>query len=134
RLENLPPDLREKVYQHLESLDPSAFEVRDREALCARLLKQIADHRRFAQASWAMPNEDLERLKGIYDRFQPEDMIRQVVPLFTGFPHLLDASQVTGDLNMEGQHEVAYQAQVAAAQRVYETKGLPGLWELGEAA
>jgi transcriptional regulator with XRE-family HTH domain len=134
RLENLPPDLREKVYQHLESLDPAAFEVRDREALCAQLRKQLADHRRFAQAYWAMPKEDLERLKGIYDRFQLEDMIRQVVPLFTGFPHLLDAPQLTSDLNIEGQHEAAYQAQVAAAQRVYETKGLPGLWELGEAA
>jgi hypothetical protein len=73
-------------------------------------------------------------LRGIHDRFQPEDIVRQAAPLFTGVPHLLDAPHLTADLDIEKQNEAAYQAQVSAAQRVYETKGLSGLWELGEVA
>jgi transcriptional regulator with XRE-family HTH domain len=134
RLENLPPDLREKMYQHLESLDPSVFEINDRERLCKQIRKQIADHRRFSHAEWAMPNEDIERLRGIYEHFEPEDLIRQVAPLFTGVPHLLDAPHLTADLDREKQNDAAYQAQVAAARSVYEEQGLPGLWALGEVA
>ena len=129
RLENLPPPLRERVYQYLESLDPLTFKMSDREALCAKLRKQIATHRRFSHEHWAMPSKDLERLKDIYERFKPEDMILQVAPLFTGAPHLLDEPDEP-DMNMH--NDAAYQAQVAAAQRVYETKGLAGLLTLME--
>lgn len=145
-VQNLPPPLRVAVLDHLESLDPAAFDTSNREAICAELRQQIANHRRFSHAPWAMPREDVDRLRAIYERFKPENLLRQVLPLFTAVPHLLDepdGSDITMDEEAankmevaaarQGKHEEAvYQAQVAAAQQVYQAEGLTGLLTLIE--
>jgi hypothetical protein len=130
RIENLPPLVRTTVLEYLESLDPAALDTSSREAVCAILREQIARHRRFSQAQWAMPIEDIARLRAIYERFKSEDMIQQVSPLFTASPHLLDEPE---EPDMKKHEDAVYQAQVAAAQQVYQAEGLTGLFTLIEA-
>ncbi len=91
-----------------------------------------------------MPSEDLERLRAIHERFKPEDMLQQVLPLFTASPHLLDepeepdmkkheeaVNEIEVAAARQKKHEEAvYQAQVAAAQQVYQAEGLTGLFTL----
>jgi len=145
-VQNLPPPLRTTVLDHLESLDPTVFNTNSREAICAELRKQIASHRRFSQAPWAMPSSDLDRLRAIHERFKPEDMLQQVLPLFTASPHLLDEpeepdmkkhEEAVNEIEVAAarhkKHEEAvYQAQVAAAQQMYQAEGLTGLYTLIE--
>ncbi len=143
-VQNLPPPSRTTVLDHLESLDPTVLDTSSRKAICAELREQIASHRRFSQAPWAMPSEDLERLRAIHERFKPEDMLQQVLPLFTASPHLLDepeepdmkkheeaVNEIEVAAARQKKHEEAvYQAQVAAAQQVYQAEGLTGLFTL----
>ena len=143
-VQNLPASSRSTVLDHLESLDPTVFDTSGLEAICAELRKQIADHRRFSKARWAMLSEDVDRLRAIYERFKPEDMLQQVLPLFTSSPHLVDEpeepdmtkhEEAVGEIQVaaarQKKHEEAmYQAQVAAAQRVYQAEGLTGLFTL----
>ena len=129
RIENLPPQLRTTVLEYLELLDPAAFGISSREAICTILREQIAQHRRFSQAQWAMPGEDIARLKAIYERFESEDMMQQVSPLFTSLPHLLDEPE---EPDMKKHEDAVYQAQLAAVQWVYQAEGLTGLFRLIE--
>ncbi len=130
RVENLPPPLRTTVLNFLESLDPTALDTGSRAAVCAELREQIARHRRFSQAPWAMPGEDIDRLRAIYEHFKPEDMIQRVSPLFTALPQLLDEPE---EPDVKKHEDAVYQAQVAAAQLVYQAEGLTGLFTLIEA-
>lgn len=145
-VQNLPPTSRTTVLDHLESLDPAVMDTSSREAICAELREQIASHRRFSQAPWAMPSEDLDRLRAIHERFKPEDMLQQVLPLFTASPHLLDepeepnmtkhgesVNEIQVVAARQKKHaEAVYQAQVAAAHQVYQAEGLTGLFTLIE--
>src|SRR5712692_401374 len=130
RVENLPPPVRATVIDYLESLDPAAFDIGRRQAICAELREQIARHRRFSQAQWAMPSQDVDRLRALYERFKPEDMIQQVSPLFTASPQLLDEPE---EPDAKKHEDAVYQAQVAAVQQVYQAEGLRGLLTLIEA-
>jgi hypothetical protein len=130
RVENLPPPLRAAVLDYLESLDLSSFDAGSRETVCAKLREQISRHHRFSQAQWAMPSQDIDRLRAIYERFKPEDITQQVSPLFTTGPQLLDEPEEPDVKKHEG---AVYQAQVAAAQQVYQAEELTGLFTLIEA-
>ncbi len=129
RVENLPPPLRAAVLDYLELLDPVAFDTGSRESICAKLREHVARHRRFSQALWAMPSKDVDLLRAIYERFKPEDMIQQVLPLFTAWPQLLDEPE---EPDVKKHEDAVYQAQVAAAQQVYQAEGLSGLFTLIE--
>jgi len=58
-----------------------------------------------------MPGEDIARLKAIYERFEPEDMMQLVSALFTGSPHLLDEPE---EPDMKKHEDAVYQALLAA--------------------
>jgi len=77
-----------------------------------------------------MPNLDIDRLRAIYESFKPQDMIQQLSPLFTAWPQLLDEPE---ELDVKKHEDAVYQAQVAAAQQVYQAEGLSGLFTLIEA-
>jgi len=108
---------------------PAAFDTGSRETVCAKLRAQISRHHRFSQAQWAMPSQGIDRLRAIYERFKPEDMIQQVSPLFTAGPQLLDEPEGP---DVKKHEDAVYQAQVAAAQQVYQAEGLTGLFTLIE--
>lgn len=76
-----------------------------------------------------MPSQGIDRLRAIYERFKPEDMIQQVSPLFTAGPQLLDEPEGP---DVKKHEDAVYQAQVAAAQQVYQAEGLTGLFTLIE--
>lgn len=63
-----------------------------------------------------MPTTDMERLKVMYERFAPEDMIQQVLPLFTAWPQLLDEPE---EPDVKKHEDAVYQAQVSAVQKIY---------------
>jgi len=129
RLEILPSPLRARVCDYLESLDPSVFDSSSREAVCAGLRTQIAQHRRFSQAQWAMPATDIERLNAIYKRFAPEDLIQRVLPLFKAWPQLLDEPE---EPDVKKHEDAVYQAQVSAVKQVYLAEGVAGIFRLIE--
>ena len=76
-----------------------------------------------------MPSKDVDLLRAIYERFKPEDMIQQVLPLFTAWPQLLDEPE---EPDVKKHEDAVYQGQVAAAQQVYQAEGLSGLFTLIE--
>ena len=145
-VQNLPPPSRTTILDYLESLDPTVFDTPSREVICAELREQIARHRRFSHAQWAMPGEDLDRLRAIHERLKPEEMLQQALPLFTASPHLLDEpeepdmkrhKEAVNEIDVAAarqklHEEAVYQAQMAAAQYLYQAEGLTGLFSLIE--
>lgn len=87
----LPPSDRERVLQGLDqaaSLDVLGYD--DRLMLWERIHKEVARHRRFAQAEWSMSDDSLSRLQSIADRLEPTDRVERFAYLFDWHPDLPD--------------------------------------------
>jgi hypothetical protein len=125
---DLPPSSRELVFTYLELLDPSAFDNSSRSTMWAKLREQVSRHRRYADAQWAMPKENIDRLATIYEHFKPEDLVQQVAWLFTSRPQLPEAE----DNDFDKYSAAIYDAQAFAIQQVYQAEGLVGLFTLIE--
>jgi hypothetical protein len=54
------------------------------------LREVISRHREFPDADWAMPKEFVNRLQGVYERFEPDDPILRRAHLFATTPKLLE--------------------------------------------
>lgn len=87
----LPPSDRERILDFLDqAADPDALSHGDRLMLWERIHKEVARHRRFAEAEWSMADEPLTRLQIIADRLEPTDRVERFAYLFDWHPDLPD--------------------------------------------
>lgn len=79
-LANLAPYDRKKVLDWADAIHP---EVKQTEyTTWETIRKTLNHHRSFPDAEWAMPESDLKRLEGLYNKLKPADIINQFIWLF----------------------------------------------------
>lgn len=88
--DNLFIEQRQMLLKRMDELDPSVFSATDRSIICDCLRKTTLRHREFADAAWAMPMADVERLEAIYTRLEPEDLIARHGWLFSNRVSVLE--------------------------------------------
>ncbi len=80
RLRDLSPH-RETALKLLEA-SRAGFDASGRAVLWGKMRSVLHRHRQFPGAEWALPEDVLRRLEGIYERFAPEDPLERVAWLF----------------------------------------------------
>ena len=94
--------------------------------LWGKMRSVLHHHRQFPGAEWALPEDVLQRLEGIYERFAPEDPLARVAWLFDRSVAL--PNPATGEWQAE-QREVEA-ARGSAARGLYEKWGRGKILEL----
>ena len=69
-LPSLPPQSRAALFERLD--DPERFESAARVELWAVMRAEAAKNREYANATWALPEADVERLEALVARYQPQ--------------------------------------------------------------
>jgi len=88
---NLPPDAQDEVIDRLLADDPAALGEDAQAEMRGALRSVIAHHRRFQDAEWAMPAEQVDRLAEAYRRLEPDGEIERREWLFADRVDLPDA-------------------------------------------
>lgn len=135
-LSHLPGDLRSRVADRLESLRP---DVLADEHVREPLRELVSRHRRYSDADWAMPKDEVDRLATVLDSSSPDDPVRRHAWLFTHRPDLVDVD----DADWAHYRAVVQSARTDAIRSVFATAGVPGVidltahvelpWEVGRA-
>lgn len=120
-------DLRqESIVGAMESIPPEAFADADRELVWNTLRSEISNHRSFANASWALPADLVDRLQHVYEQLTPLDHIERVTWLFTKRPVWLSDDHGDWDKHRKARQD----AQVNAVRAVSKQGGLSALQTL----
>ena len=123
----LPPDLRALVVRRLSEL--SDITPGTRATIWTALRELVARHRSHPDAQWAMPAQEIEGLATLLDRFEPEDLYDRFGWLFADAPPPI--ADVGG---WRERQDTLLRARMAAATRVHEEAGIPGLIRLARSA
>ncbi|MCA1778073.1 MAG: helix-turn-helix domain-containing protein [Xanthomonadaceae bacterium] len=81
RFADLAPD-PEAAFVALEAAERKITGQVDRHELWEKLRRVLHHHRQFPDAEWSLPDEVIDRLEVLYERFTPEDPIERVAWLF----------------------------------------------------
>jgi len=87
-LGSLPRHLQDEVLSALTETDPSTMASEARATVAEAVRAEAARHRRFADAPWAMPLEQVVRLEHAYETLAPDDVAATSVWLFGHHPDL----------------------------------------------
>jgi hypothetical protein len=87
RWDNLPPDVFEKVLEHLKSPVVRDLPEAERFILWQKLTDESSRHRRFAKADWAMPDEELKKLEAAAEAIKPVSPAILYQRLFNDYEH-----------------------------------------------
>ncbi len=125
RLSDLSPDPGPTLAR-LEAIEPAIDSAADGTMLWGKIRGILHRHRQFPGAEWLLPEDVLQQLDGIYERFAPYDPLARVAWLFDGSVAL---PKPTGEGWQAEQREVEIARQVAARD-FYEEWGGQKLLEL----
>jgi hypothetical protein len=81
RFSDLAPDPEAGLVM-LEAAEQKITDNADRGVLWTTLRRVLHHHRQFLDAEWSIPDEVLDRLEAIYDRFAPSDPLKRTAWLF----------------------------------------------------
>ena len=126
RLPNLPEAQHDLILDHLRGLDPGAFDEADRDAVTGALRTLVRDHRRFADAPWALPAERVDRIEEQLRRFQGTDTAQDLAWLFANYVELPDP----GSRDAAAEQQAVAQRQEEAVRDLIADGGIAAIWEL----
>lgn len=91
---DLPPKGRQAFLAALTVLQTSSdIDESGRTTIWGRLQKLVGDHREFATADWALPEDELSKVDAVASEFAPSTAVARYAPLFDDWrPHLGDVS------------------------------------------
>ena len=72
RMENLPPPVHAQLIEHLGSEQIVTMSPEDRTVLWTELVGLASKHKKFAEAEWSMPTEQVERILAVAERLAPD--------------------------------------------------------------
>jgi len=122
----MTPQQQAVLLQRLEILDAQQFSSKERAEICDRLRYETTRHRDFADADWAMPVEHVQRLEGVYARFEPEDFIDRFCWLFK---HGVKIAGMRGK-SWQEKDNVVENLRVAALREMINLQGWDSILEL----
>lgn len=121
--ENVPEAEYRLLVAQLNGIDASRIDPADRIQIWSALRTQLARHREFSDAEWAIPSTQLQDLDKLYELFAPTDEIERNGWLFGSNPRL-----PTGGLGDVMQHHKAVlAAQERAIEMIHKGLGLSGV-------
>ncbi len=126
RLPYLPEAQHDLILDRLRTLDPAAFEETDRVAAAGALRTLVRDHRRFADAPWALPAERVDRIEEQLRRFQGTDTAQDLAWLFANYVELPDP----GSRDVAAEQQAIAQLQEHAVGDLLAGGGIGAIWEL----
>ncbi len=130
RADDLPPSGLERLLGLAAELDPASWSGTDRQRLAEKLRDVVSRHRRFADATWALPSMAVDRLDVARARFEPDDPVDRHRWLFGQWPELPDAppgeamserEARVGELRRQALAEVMQDGGMAAVLRLAQT-------------
>ena len=110
----------------LEAAEPQITKKADRAAIWDKLRRTLHHHRQFQDAEWSLPDEVLDRLEAVYDRFAPTDSIERMAWLFQRSVALPKRSSE----GWETEQRDIDTARQQAAQELFKASGLPAVLKL----
>jgi hypothetical protein len=122
------PAQREAIRNEFAHQVTLAFDAAERLALWETLRNQIAEHRDFASADWALPEEELAAVEALERLLAPSGAVERLAWLFEDWlPDLGDGTKVAG-----GPHyrEALGKRRTAAVGEVDQSQGFNGLLSL----
>lgn len=126
KVDDLPASQFDRALDLLEDL-PEALPHEEARRLVWRALgDQLGHHTRFPEADWVMPQEKIDRLTRIRNRFEPPDPVYRNTWLFTAWPRLPQPSSRPGG-------EDVLEAQAQALEEIQESLGEEGFVALAHA-
>jgi transcriptional regulator with XRE-family HTH domain len=126
----LPPELRDRILDALADLDVGTMDEEGRLAVRDALREQVAHHREFPAADWAMPKDTVDRIADLSDRFAVDDPVRGAAWLFTHRPRLPDVHEA--HLDWQAYQEAVDDARATELRATYKRLGLDGLRSLAQ--
>ncbi|MFN2531938.1 MAG: hypothetical protein ABR555_11630 [Pyrinomonadaceae bacterium] len=129
RMNNLPFKAREQVLEYLTSDAITSLPEDERLPIWNELTEMLTMHRKYADAEWAMPAKEIERLTGIANALQPQSPILKHRRLFT--ERDFDLYEEKDDFHL--QQSLLDQRRHHAIEDAYADKGIAGIFTLAEA-
>ena len=123
RLSSLPRDVQDAVLSGLERLDPGVLDSASRSTVAEAVRGEAARHRRFPDAQWTMPTDQVQRLEAIHENLAPDDPVEVSVWLFTHRPDLSERE----DRDWDGYRQRLDDVREAAIAAVFEEGGLASI-------
>lgn len=118
-------DRRQKSAGQLKQVTQGNLNKEDRELLRSKLRGVLHHQRRFKDADWGLPEEDVAELQVIYDLIAPLDPVESIAWLFETSVSLPDPS---GDWQKDGQ--LLQSRRAAAAETFLRENGTESLFHL----
>jgi len=130
RVNNLPFKAREQVLEYLTSNAITSLPEDERLPVWNELTEMLTMHRKYADAEWAMPAKEIERLTAIANTLQPQSPILKHRRLFT--ERDLDLYEEKDDFLQ--QQRLLDQRRRYAIEEAYADGGMKGIITLAETA
>jgi hypothetical protein len=125
-VESFPPKFREQAIDYLLGVDIANTQPADLVKVWSTLREVIHKHLKFPNADWAMPTEVVDRLRLVYQRFEPKELVHSYAWIFSFNPDLPDCV----DQDWETRQDKIKQAQTETARNIYSQRGLPAFLEM----
>lgn len=125
------PDDHDAIVGDLADLDTGELEEDGKTQIWAALRKLVGEHRAYSSADWAMPDEYLNRLEEVSERFAPSDPVTLHKRLFGWHAYALRGGNVM-ETPREVQEAELEAARVKAVKSVLEYDGTEGLARLAQ--
>src|SRR6266545_4092941 len=129
-LDDIPESEFDAVIQQLAAIQPASLHEKDRTSIWNALRAQLARHRKFPDAGWALPEEQLSKLDAEYLRFQPLDAIDRSIWLFSSKCEI----PKRGLSDWREHRKAVEEAQAAAVDAILNAVGLEGVFSLAKRA
>jgi len=128
RMNNLPFNAREQVLEYLASDAITSLPEDERLPIWNELVEMLTIHHKYADAEWAMPGKEIERLTGIANALQPQSPILKHRRLFT--ERDFDLYEEKDDFHQ--QQSLLDQRRHHAIEDAYADEGIAGIFDLAE--
>ena len=130
RAGDLWPQHREKLLDALDAFDIASLTPEQRMELTDAIRALVVRHQEFADADWAMPEEQLTRLQNIRSRLEPNDPVLRHLWRFERFVHIAEHRE----LSWEQRHKEIAQLRVEALQEIVANLSIEGVLRLASQA
>ena len=122
-LGNVPKEAHDAIVSNLAALDLRTMTDGARAQIWNSLRAFVAQHRRFSQAEWVLPEPYLRRVEEVGERFEPADPIVRTAWLFSYHAHI--AGDVGDDFSAED--AALREARLQAVTVVHGSQGVTGI-------
>jgi hypothetical protein len=119
-LPTIPIKKYQEIYEKLSELPVELFNPSDALIVWNALRSLISSHRSFPDADWALPQELIDQLVPIYNKFEPTNDFDKYEWLFNYFPELIEGKEE----DFENYQIIITKNQREAISRIIENHGI----------